>query len=247
MLRESRGWRRIFSEALAVNIILSIGLGAILTMAPPDIPKATPVEVTIDAGNKGGHGGGAPRQTTAIQTPQTTATLQSSEDTAVNNEVVPTTTETPTSAMPSAANQSSRELIAGSNGVGNGEGSGEGNGNGYGEGSGEGEGTGYGDGSGEGEGNGSGEDSDLVVLQAVSPTYPKSLRRRGVEGSVVCRITVESDGTVSSVEVVESSGYSAFDEAAVSAMYSWQFKPAKRNGTAVRSTARQVYHFQLEG
>lgn len=62
-----------------------------------------------------------------------------------------------------------------------------------------------------------------------TPKYPSSARRAGHEGTVTLSFTVGSSGKVTSVRVAKSSGHSSLDNAALSAIRRWRFKPA-RNG-----------------
>jgi TonB family protein len=57
------------------------------------------------------------------------------------------------------------------------------------------------------------------------------------EGTALLLLTIERDGSVSKVEIVESAG-AKLDEAAVAAVRSWRFVPAKRGDRAVRSKIR---------
>jgi len=61
--------------------------------------------------------------------------------------------------------------------------------------------------------------------------------------AVVLEITVETDGTVSAVEVAEPAG-DGFDEAAVAAARAFVFVPASRDGVPVRARVRYRYLFE---
>jgi TonB family protein len=69
--------------------------------------------------------------------------------------------------------------------------------------------------------NGSNSESELKPVKTVAPEYPAQAKRDHVEGMVVVNVTVEQDGTVSSVEVV--SGPAALTKAAVEAVKQWRF------------------------
>jgi protein TonB len=60
------------------------------------------------------------------------------------------------------------------------------------------------------------------------PQYPARALRRHEEGDVKLKILVEPDGTAGQVTVIDSSGYSDLDDAAVETVKNWHFKPAKR-------------------
>jgi protein TonB len=83
------------------------------------------------------------------------------------------------------------------------------------------------------------------LLSAPEPSYPESARRAGITGTTVVGMTISTDGSVSSAWVEGSSGNSALDSAAVNAVYSWRFVPAKQNGTAITVNSRVPVTFNL--
>ena len=68
--------------------------------------------------------------------------------------------------------------------------------------------------------------AEPVLLEGPAPAYPRLSIRLGEEGTVTCRIHVAPDGSVLSVEVVESSGSERLDEAARIGLGQWRFRPA---------------------
>ncbi len=89
-------------------------------------------------------------------------------------------------------------------------------------------------------------DRGPVALQTFEPEYPRLSVRLGEEGTVVVRIDVGADGSVVDVAVLESSGFSRLDEAAVSALRRWVFKPALAAGRAVAGSLEHRVVFRLE-
>ncbi len=75
--------------------------------------------------------------------------------------------------------------------------------------------------------------------------YPKSAALRGEQGTVYLAVLIAPDGRAESVQLMQSSGYAALDQAARDAVASWHFRPAVRNGVAVESQLREAYHFIL--
>jgi TonB family protein len=67
--------------------------------------------------------------------------------------------------------------------------------------------------------------------------YPIELWDRGLEGETVLRVRVTDVGIVDSVEVMESSGHSALDSAAVVGVRELRFEPGRRNGERTRMWA----------
>ncbi|MCZ6765273.1 MAG: energy transducer TonB [Alphaproteobacteria bacterium] len=60
-----------------------------------------------------------------------------------------------------------------------------------------------------------------------APRYPFSARRRGQEGQVVLRVLVGLNGRSTTVSVYQSSGHRLLDQAAVDAVETWRFRPAR--------------------
>ena len=65
------------------------------------------------------------------------------------------------------------------------------------------------------------------LKKRVSPKYPTSARKAGVEGTVKISVTVTSSGKVTSPRVVASSGNSSLDSSALSSVKRYRFNPAK--------------------
>jgi TonB family protein len=91
---------------------------------------------------------------------------------------------------------------------------------------------------------GAGAVTPARLLENRPPVYPEEAVRRGIEGKLVLRLTISASGTVSRVEVAESSGYRMLDDAAVAAVREWKFIPAQRGGQPVSWTARQPIRFR---
>ena len=83
-------------------------------------------------------------------------------------------------------------------------------------------------------------------MRAIKPEYPKGARQRGEQGDVVIELTVNSKGGVDKASVVTSSGYVELDEAALRAVRSAKFTPAKSGRESVASTARLTLTFKLK-
>lgn len=73
--------------------------------------------------------------------------------------------------------------------------------------------------------------------------YPVDLWDADVEGETVLRVRVTEEGGVDSVEVVEASGYPAFDSAAVQGALRLRYNPARRNGRRISVWARVPVQF----
>jgi protein TonB len=77
------------------------------------------------------------------------------------------------------------------------------------------------------------------------PRYPEQARSLRREGVVRLRLRVDEDGRVTSVDVVRSSGYPILDAAAVSAVRTWQGRPAMRDGRPVATSWDLPVRFKL--
>lgn len=89
--------------------------------------------------------------------------------------------------------------------------------------------------------------SDLVPLSIVQPIYPLSAARREIEGYVVVKFTVRENGTVVNPIVVDSQPEILFDQAALSAVSRFRFKPREVGGDQVRVDDVQLkFAFNLE-
>jgi len=67
----------------------------------------------------------------------------------------------------------------------------------------------------------------------------------GIEGTVRVKVLVGEDGRPQEVTIGKSSGESALDEAAMDAVRTWRFEPARRNGVPVRAWAIIPIEFKL--
>ncbi len=88
-------------------------------------------------------------------------------------------------------------------------------------------------------------DAHPSLARPIRPVYPIGARRRGEEGSVILDVTVGPSGRADSVTLVTSSGFPDLDRAAQRAAEQARFKPGKRDGKAVSSTARLTLVFRL--
>ncbi len=80
-----------------------------------------------------------------------------------------------------------------------------------------------------------------------APSYPPRSRRLGEEGKLVLRVELDTSGQVDMAEVIDSSGYSRLDNAALAAVKDWQCESPIRNGHSVRAVALQPFNFVLQG
>ncbi len=91
--------------------------------------------------------------------------------------------------------------------------------------------------------------SEAVPLagQNPPPVYPRLALQRGWEGQVALRVRVSAGGDVEEVWVENSSGYPVLDQAALEAVKTWRFQPARQGVRAVAGGARIPIEFRLRG
>jgi len=86
-----------------------------------------------------------------------------------------------------------------------------------------------------------------AILQ-VPPVYPRRAAYAGKEGWVLMRYSIETDGSVSEVEVVDSSDYrGVFSTAAVTALKEWRYATPTLDGKPARKcNNRQLITFKFQ-
>ncbi len=73
--------------------------------------------------------------------------------------------------------------------------------------------------------------------------YPLHMWDQDMEGETLLRVRVSDVGAVDSVQVLESSGYAAFDSAAMAGAHSLRFTPARREGKRIAVQAEVPVYF----
>ncbi|MGC3982502.1 MAG: energy transducer TonB [Steroidobacteraceae bacterium] len=75
--------------------------------------------------------------------------------------------------------------------------------------------------------------------------YPASAKREEREGSVIVSYTVQADGSITDIQVEESSGQADLDKGAIDYVKTWRMKPGKRNGVAQVMPQRKKVTFKM--
>lgn len=86
---------------------------------------------------------------------------------------------------------------------------------------------------------------NAAYLNNPPPAYPLAARRRGIEGTVVVRAQITEDGNCHQASLSKSSGYEMLDQAAVAAVKSWRFIPAKRGAQTISAWVEVPISFRL--
>jgi protein TonB len=84
---------------------------------------------------------------------------------------------------------------------------------------------------------------ELISMQ--SPAYPELAREAGIEGEVLVRVLVGTDGFVHAVELAK--GVLGLDDAALAAARTAVFRPAEQQGRAVAAWMVIPIEFSLHG
>lgn len=86
-----------------------------------------------------------------------------------------------------------------------------------------------------------------TLIQRVEPEFPGNARRRGTDGQVELEFTVDPDGRVRDISVVEESPQGwRFGEAATEAIAQWRFEPYRRGNDTVERLVRVEVDFDLK-
>lgn len=86
----------------------------------------------------------------------------------------------------------------------------------------------------------------LAAIEAPAPPYPIPELRRGVEGTVLLEILVDEQGLPIEVTIKRSSGHRRLDAAARKHVLAhWRFRPAMRDGVAVRAIGLLPIDYRL--
>ncbi len=76
--------------------------------------------------------------------------------------------------------------------------------------------------------------AELTPVKRVDPVYPPEAARAGTKGFVEVEFTVDANGKVASVSVVNAKPSRTFESAAVKAVKQWQFAPGADGRGKVR-------------
>ena len=78
-------------------------------------------------------------------------------------------------------------------------------------------------------------DCDLVAISTPQPAYPPEAKRLGTAGEVVVSFTVNSDGSVSNIDIVSARPRGVFERNVQAAVRRWKFEPISGTQTATRT------------
>lgn len=236
VMEEKRGTYTALSLSLALHVILLLAAGALglFSIAVPQTGD-TPVEVTLyDAGSPAAAAAGDAAPAPAVSAVSDVVIVDKTLPPETPQETPEQTSNPQTSAAaPSKPSDGTQTGTTGSSGGGDTAGT---KGGTFGT-------SGGGDVAPAAPPAPPAERVPASLRAEATPEYPQELIEDDVEGSVTVEILVAADGSVESVRLVTSSGYSAMDRAAIAAGYRFQFNPGDNGRKGVWT---KPFYFRLE-
>ncbi len=83
------------------------------------------------------------------------------------------------------------------------------------------------------------------AVRNLPPAYPRQAVEEGEQGSVILKVHIATDGSVTGVDIFRTSSYGLLDAAARRAVEGWHFVPAHAAGRPVSSTMLLKIRFVL--
>ena len=236
VMEEKRGTYTALSLSLALHVILLLAAGALglFSIAVPQTGD-TPVEVTLyDAGSPAAAAAGDSAPAPAVSAVSDVVIVDKTLPPETPQETKPQTSNPQTSATSSKPSDGTQTGTAGSSGGDTARTGTKGGTSGT---------SGGGDTAPAAPPAPPAERVEASLRAEATPEYPQELIEDDVEGLVKVNILVAADGSVESVKLVTSSGYSAMDRAAIAAGYRFQFNPGDNGRSGVWT---KTFRFRLD-
>ena len=77
------------------------------------------------------------------------------------------------------------------------------------------------------------------------PPYPIVARKKGLQGKLILKVSINNDGSVKNVVVGKSSGHKILDKVSKETVEKWVFIPAKKKGKPVEDSIKVPIRFVL--
>ena len=77
--------------------------------------------------------------------------------------------------------------------------------------------------------------------------FPKHAAICGESGQLMVELTIGTDGSVSNVQLVKSSGFADLDIDGMAAVGTWRYEPATRDGTPVAVREQAIVQYNTIG
>lgn len=94
-------------------------------------------------------------------------------------------------------------------------------------------------------GSGGGNYIPPQFLTRYKPPYPEQARAQKLEGVVLLLVGVDASGRVTDASVHEGSGYPILDRAALEAVRTWRFTPARQGDRVISATVELPIRFHF--
>ncbi|MFC3024003.1 TonB family protein [Vibrio zhugei] len=79
-----------------------------------------------------------------------------------------------------------------------------------------------------------------MPMYRVNPRYPTRAQRRGVEGFVLLKFTINASGQPVDIDIIKAKPKHMFEREAIRALKRWKYKPKEVNGKAVSQPGQTV-------
>jgi TonB family protein len=83
-----------------------------------------------------------------------------------------------------------------------------------------------------------------LLVKKVQPEYPPEAKDKHIQGAVVLRATIDSEGNVANLELI--SGHPLLAPSAIEAVKQWKYRPFLLNNTPMQVETQIVVNFTLE-
>ena len=83
-------------------------------------------------------------------------------------------------------------------------------------------------------------------LRQPSVQYPPASQNDGEEGTVTLLLAVQTDGSISDIQIARSSGHPRLDAAAVRSLRQAKFQPATCHGKPIAVRIHQSFIFKID-
>jgi protein TonB len=83
-----------------------------------------------------------------------------------------------------------------------------------------------------------------LLVKKVQVSYPQAARQQRVQGDVVLRVLIDTNGDVKEVALL--SGHPVLARAALDAVKKWKYKPYMLNGHPVDAETQVTVNFEIE-
>jgi protein TonB len=91
------------------------------------------------------------------------------------------------------------------------------------------------------------QNSQVMPLHRIEPSYPARALKRKIEGYVVMKFSIDEQGKPMDISVVEGNPSGVFDREATRALVRWKYQPMMVNGTpTVREGQTVKLEFKLQ-